>query len=424
MKKSALLFFIARKYLFAKKSFAIINIISTISVIGVAVGAMALFVVLSVFNGFEDLILRLFNNFHSDFKIESADGKTFNLSDFPEDAVRQLEGINTLTYVIEDLALARYDNRQHLVTVKAVSEDFLLSSNLDSMIVRGEALLEWDSVEYAILGSGVDYILGVNPNDFTKSVSLYVPSRKSKASVSIASAFVSESVRPAGVFSVQQEYDEVYILIPYVTGKRLYDYDDEVTSVEIMLNKGISMRKFAGLLKDMLGDDYIVKDRFQQQEFVYKILRSEKLAIIMILAFILIIATFNVIGTLSMIILEKRKDIAVLSALGASLGMIRRLFIVEGLLVICIGSFIGVILGYLLCILQIRYGLIGLGGEDAGYVVQAYPVKVKISDLLIVFTTTGIIGLLSMIIPTRRITAAFATLNEHNAEESENENHK
>jgi lipoprotein-releasing system permease protein len=422
MKKSSLLFFIARRYLFARKSFAIINIISAVSVIGVAVGTMALVVVLSVFNGFEDLILGLFNNFHSDFKIENTTGKTFHLADFPENEIRELEEVNTLTYVIEDMALARYNDRQHLVMVKAVSEDFLSSANLDSIIVRGDAILEYDSAEYAILGAGVDYVLGINPNDYTRLVSLYVPARKSKASVSLSAAFVSETVHPAGVFSVQQEYDETYILIPYITGKRLYDYEDEVTSVEIMLHQGHSMKKVSRKLKDLLGDQFVVSDRFQQQEFVYKILRSEKLAIIMILAFILIIATFNVIGTLSMIILEKRKDIGVLSALGAPLGFIRSLFIVEGMLIICIGAFFGILLGYFLCLLQIRYGLIGLGGEDAGFVVQAYPVKIRITDLLIVFSTVGVIGILTMVIPSGRIDRKFVSMNEHIAENEQNSN--
>jgi len=416
MKKSSLLFLIARRYLFARQSFAIINIISVVSVIGVAVGTMALVVVLSVFNGFEDLILGLFNNFHSDFKIENTSGKTFHLSDLPEDQIRAMDEVNTLTYVIEDMALARYNDRQHLVMVKAVSEDFLLSANLDSIIVRGDAILEYDSAEYAIVGAGVDYVLGINPNDFTRSVSLYVPARKAKASISLAAAFVSETVHPAGVFSVQQEYDETYILIPYITGKRLYDYEDEVTSVEIMLHSGNSLKKMAGKLKTLLGDQFVVKDRFQQQEFVYKILRSEKLAIILILAFILIIATFNVIGTLSMIILEKRKDISVLSALGAPVSFIRKLFITEGMLIVMTGALIGVVLGYVLCVLQMKYGLVGLGGEDAGFVVQAYPVKIKITDLLIVFSTVGIIGVLSMFIPSRRIDSAFISMNEHNAE--------
>jgi lipoprotein-releasing system permease protein len=413
MKKWKLQFLIARKYLFARKSYAIINIISGISVIGVAVGTMALFVVLSVFNGFEDLILKLFNNFHSDFKIEAVEGKTISLDEFPMDKLKELDNVFTITTVIEELALARYDERQHLVRVKAVSEDFLQSASLDEIIVRGEAVLEYEDYNYAIVGAGVDYVLGINYNDYTKGISLYVPRRTAKASVAMSQAFTSRSVYPSSVFSVQQEFDEQYIIIPLRTGADLYEYENEVTSVEVMFKPGISIKKARSELNNIIDKKYSIKDRYQQQEFIYKILRSEKLAIFLILAFILIIATFNVIGTLSMIILEKRKDIAVLSAMGASLKFIRRLFVVEGMLVICIGSIAGVILGAVLCWLQQQYGLLSLGAPEAGYVVQNYPVKMKASDLLIILATAGGIGLLSSLIPASRINTAFASLMQH-----------
>jgi lipoprotein-releasing system permease protein len=411
MKKFSLMFHIARKYLFARKSYAIINIVSVISIIGVAVGTMALFVVLSVFNGFEDLILSLFNHFHADIKIESVEGKTINLDEFPVYQFKSMENIQTMTYVIEDLALARYDERQHLVYVKAVSEDYLQSASLDSMIVRGDAVLKYQDVNYAILGAGVDYILGINPGDFTKAVSLYVPKRTAKASVALSHAFISEQVYPASVFSVQTEYDETYIIVPFETGQRLYDYENEVTSIEIMLKKGVSLKMAKREIADILGSKYVVKDRFQQQEFIYKILRSEKLAIFLILSFILIIATFNVIGTLSMIILEKQKDIAVMSAMGATMKFIRRLFIVEGMLVISIGTVLGIIAGAILCWLQQTYGLLSLGGGEADFVIQAYPVKMKLSDLLIILSTLALIGFLSSYVPARRINTAFASMN-------------
>ena len=207
MKNFPLVFMMARRYLFAKKSFAIINIVSLISVIGVTVGTMALFVVLSVFNGFENLILGLFNSFHADFKIESAEGKTFDITEFPEEKIRQIEGVYTVTNVIEDLALARYNDRQHLVIVKAVSDEFLLSASLDSIIIYGEPILEYNEVEFAIIGAGVDYVLGVNLNDYSKGISLYVPKRTAKASVSMAQAFVSQSVYASSVFSIQQYFD-------------------------------------------------------------------------------------------------------------------------------------------------------------------------------------------------------------------------
>ncbi len=410
MNKFFLHFFISIRYLFTRKSYAIINIISSISVIGVMVGTMALIVVLSVFNGFEELILRFFNNFHADFKIESTEGKTINTTVFPYHSIREAEQVKTITYVIEDLALARYDNKQHLVYVKAVTNDYLLSGNIDSIIIRGEAVLEHNGNEFAILGAGVDYILGINPNDYTKAISLYTPKRKAKPGVLLHQAFVSETVMPGAVFSVQHEYDETYIIIPFETGKRLYDYNNEVTSVEIMLKKGSDIKKSRKELETILGNRFIIKDRQQQQEFLYKILKSEKFAIILILSFILIIATFNVIGTLTMIILEKRENIAVFNAIGAPLKFIRRLFVVKGMLIVAFGSLLGIILGIILCLLQQKYGLLRLTSHGADFVIQNYPVKMKATDLLIVLATVYVIGFISAIIPAKRINEDMASL--------------
>lgn len=414
MKKFRLQLLIARKYLFARKSYAIINIISAISIIGVAVGTMALFVVLSVFNGFEELILNLFNNFHADYKIEAVEGKTFNLSDFPEEELRSIEGLHTLTYIIEDMALARYDNQQQLVTVKSVSDEFLFSARLDSMIVRGDAVLKYGGINYTILGAGVDYNLGVNLNDYTKPVTLYVPKRTAKASSAPGTAFVSESVYPSAVFSVQQEFDESYIFIPLEVAKELYEYDDELTSVEIVMYDGVGMKQTKKKIQQILGSSFVVKDRFQQQEFIYKVLRSEKLAIFLILSFILIIATFNVIGTLSMIILEKKKDISVLHAMGAPLSFLRKLFVTEGMLVVTIGAVIGIVLGIVLCFLQQKYSLLSLGNDESGFVVSAYPVKMVATDILVILATVGVIGFLSSLIPSRKIQKGFTNLNDQN----------
>lgn len=416
MKRMKLQLFIARKYLFARKSYAIINIISLISIFGVAVGTMALFVVLSVFNGFEDLILKLFNNFHSDLKIEAVEGKTIQINNFPVDKLKKTSNVYAVTMVIEDLALARYNERQHLVTVKAVSPEFLLSPAIDSIITRGHAVLSENGIDHAIVGAGVDYVLGINPNDYTNFISLYVPKRLAKSTASLHQAFVSSSVFPSSVFSVQQEYDETYVIVPLETGKFLYDYENEVTSIEIMLSHGSDLKFVKKEIAKIIGTNYSIKDRFQQQEFIYKILKSEKLAIFMILAFILIIATFNVIGTLSMIILEKRKDISVLNALGAPVNFLKRLFVTEGLLIIMIGAVTGIIFGVILCWLQQTYGLIGLGNSEDGFVIQAYPVKMKASDLLIVLATVSGIGILSSLIPSVKVKENFISLMQQERE--------
>jgi lipoprotein-releasing system permease protein len=411
MKKNKLLLLIAKKYLFSKKSYSIINIISAISVLGVAVGTMALIVVLSVFNGFEDVILKLYNNFYSDFKIESSVGKTININDFPYSELKESEDILSITQVVEELALARYGDNQHLITLKGVSEEYLLSGNIDSIIIIGEAILKRNNNNYGIFGIGVAYYLGININDYVKNITIYAPKRKSKASLA-QQDFISDNVLASGVFSVQQEFDENYVIVPIEVAKNLYEYNNEISSVEIICKKNINIKKTKKFIEEIIDNKYIVKDKFQQQEFIYKILKSEKLAIFLILSFILIVATFNVIGILSMIILEKKQDISILSAIGAPLTFLRKLFIAEGMMIVSLGAIIGLILGVILCILQQKYGLISIGNGDGGFIIQYYPVKIKISDILIILSTVGIIGLLSAIIPSRKINEKFINLNE------------
>lgn len=412
MNKLKLLTTVAYRYLFAKKSFAIINIISAISVIGVAVGTMALFIVLSVFNGFESIILELSNNFHSDFKIEAKTGKTFNINDFPLEQISQNPNIAYVCEVIEDMALARYNDLQHVVHIKAVSSDFLTASKINDIIIRGEAILKDDNFNYIILGSGVNYALGINLNDYSKAVSLFVPRRTARATTSLQNAFVSESVLPLASFSVQQEYDEAYVLIDIDVARNLYEYDNERTSVEIFLTNESNSKKIEKELVAILGDNFLIKNRYKQQEFIYKILKSEKLAIFLILSFILLVATFNVIGTLSMIILEKRKDIAILNALGLSIKSLKKIFIYQGFIIISIGAFIGLIFGFFIAYIQQHFGLIKLGTNDSDFIVQYYPVLVKPFDIIIILITVLLIGTLASLIPSKRINAEFARLRD------------
>jgi len=412
MNKFKLLTSVAFKYLFAKKSFAIINIISAISVVGVAVGTMALFVVLSVFNGFESIILDLSNNFHSDFKIEAKTGKTFDINEFPLEKISQKPEVAHLCEVIEDMALARYNELQHVVHVKAVSSNFLIASKINDILIKGEAIVKDENYNYIIVGAGVDYALGINLNDYTKFISLYVPRRTARASASMQHAFVSESVLPVASFSVQQEFDEAFVLIDIDVARKLYEYDYERTSVEIFLNDASKSKRFEKELIAILGDDFVVKNRYKQQEFIYKILKSEKLAIFLILSFILIIATFNVIGTLSMIILEKRKDIAILNALGFTIKSLKQIFIYQGMIIIATGAVVGLFFGFIIAYLQQNFGLIRLGPDDNSFITQYYPVLIKPYDILIILGTVLVIGFIASLIPSKRINSEFSRLRD------------
>ena len=385
-------FYIARRYLVSKKSHNIINIISGISIIGVAIGAMALIIVLSVFNGFDRLVVSLFSSFNPSIQITASHGKTFNLEKFPSDQLRNIPGVIHLTEVIEEDALMKYKDNQAIVTIKGVSESYSKMSGLDTMMVEGNFLLQDGDKDYAILGYGVAGALNANLQDYINPISVYVPRRDASFSGGFENAFNSEIIFPSGFFQIQWEYDVKYVILPLRFVKKLLDYGNERTSIEIDLAKGADQPAIQEKIQKAVGNKFIVKNRYQQQEILYKIMVSEKSYIFMILTLILIIATFNVIGTLSMLILDKKKDIAVLQSMGAGQQLIRHIFLLEGVLISFIGAVVGLTLGAVVCWLQIRFGLIRLGSADSSFVVSAYPVYMQITDFIVVFLTVLTIG--------------------------------
>lgn len=396
-------FYIAKRYLFSKKSHNIINIISGISVAGVTIGTMALIVVLSVFNGFEELVKSLFNTFNPDLIITVAEGKTFNPSDLPSEKIKSLPGIINFSEVVEENALLKYKTEQYIVTLKGVSEEYLTNNPLDTMLIDGDFILENNVYNYTVMGYLVAYNLGIKINDFSNPVQVYVPKRTKKKLTSIEQSFNSGSLIPSAVFSVQQEIDSKYVIVPIQFARKLLDYSNEVTSIEIRLATNADADFIQDEVQELSGDSFIVKNRFQQQELLYKIMKSEKWAIFIILSFILIIAVFNVVGSLSMLILDKRKDIAVLFSMGANEKLIKRIFLVEGLLISFSGAVIGLILGYLLCILQLEFGFIKLGADANSFIIPYYPVKLYFADFVAVFTMVFFIGLVAAWFPVNQI---------------------
>jgi lipoprotein-releasing system permease protein len=391
--------YIAKRYLISKKSHNIINIISLISVVGVTVGTMALIIVLSVFNGFEKLVLSLFNSFNPDLVISLNEGKTFRMDDIPAEEIRRIPGVLYLSETVEENALMKYRDKQYIVTLKGVSNDFSKMTPIDSMITEGKFVLEDGATDYAVLGYGVAYYLGTNLNDVLNPISVYVPRRESGFHGGFDQAFHSDIIFPSGYFSIQQDFDIKYVLLPLRFVRKLLNYNNEVTSVEIGLDKGADPDRIRNKLNSLLGERFRIKDRYQQQEFLYKIMKSEKWAIFMILAFILFIATFNIVGSLSMLILDKKKDIAILNSLGASKRLIKGIFLTEGMMISFTGAIAGLILGAVICLLQMQFGLIRLGSPGSTFVVDTYPVEMKVIDFVLVFITVIFIGFLAALYP-------------------------
>jgi lipoprotein-releasing system permease protein len=394
--------YIAKRYLFAKKSQAAVNILTLVAIVGVSVGTMALVVVLSVFNGFEQLILSLFNSFNPDIEIRLAEGKTFRLDELPADDIRAIPGVLYLSEVLEETALITYQERQHIVTLRGVDDQYINITRLDTMVREGAFELTSGDMENLVLGQGVAYMLNANIYDFLNPLHIYIPRRGRVSTINPAQAFNSSSNYAAGVFAVQSEFDMDYVLAPISLLRYLTEHHDRVTSVMLAIDPAANMRQVQKQIAEAAGEKFVIRNRLQQEEFLYKVMRSEKWAIFFILSFILVIAAFNITGSLTMLVLEKRKDIGVLWSMGCSSKTIKKIFLYEGLLISIGGAFLGLILGAVVSWMQIEYGFIGIQAEGT-FIIDAYPVKMNAWDFVLVFATVSVIGLLASLMPVRKI---------------------
>lgn len=393
---------IARRYLFSKKSHNAINIISGISATGVAIGTMALVVVLSVFNGFESLITTMFSSFDPDLKITMSQSKSFDVNSTGFEKVRKLKSVAVFTEVIEENALLRYKEKQMPATVKGVSENFRQLTNIDSILLDGKFLLYDGAFENIIPGVGVATILGVGAN-FIDPLYIYAPKRSSNINLlRPEKSFNQAATFVGGIFSVQQlQYDDHYILTSLALARELFEYEStEVTAIELKLAVNADLDQTQQQIRQALGKKYDVKNRYEQQESFFKIMKIEKWITFLILSFILLIASFNIIGSLSMLIIDKKSDIQTLKSLGADNKLIYQIFLFEGWLISIVGALSGILIGTIICLVQEHYGLIKLG---AGYVVDAYPVLTDPTDTLLVFVTVIVMGFLAAIYPVRYI---------------------
>lgn len=395
-------FRIAKRYLFSRKSHNAINIISGISAAGVGVGAMALVCVLSVFNGFEMLISDMFSSFDPDLKITLTHGKTFDDSTPEITNVRKLKNVVYFTEVVEENALLRFKDKQMPAIIKGVSNDFEKMTRIDSIMYDGNFTLNDGAFERAVPGVGVAAILGLGAH-FIDPLYIYAPKRTSKINLlRPENSFNQMGTFVSGIFSVKQlQYDDHYVLVSIKLARELFEYEKtKVTSIELKLANGVDHEKVQKQIQTLLGDRYQVKNRYEQQESFFKIMKIEKWFTYLILCFILLIASFNIIGSLSMLIIDKKEDIETLRNLGANNQLIRRIFLFEGWLISGVGAISGIGLGALLCLLQQYFGILKLG---TGYVVDAYPVQTNVTDLLLVLVTVLVMGFLAAYYPVRYI---------------------
>ena len=390
--------FLAWRYLFSKKEHNIINVISGISMIGIMVSTAALVVVLSVFNGMSDIIGGWFNALHADYEITLREGKSFATDSFPIQQLRQIPGVKAVNEIVCDLSLANYDDRQELLYLKGVPDNYFQTNHFEGMLVDGDTALYKLRQPCAIMGTGSAGKLEVNLLSYNL-MKMYYPKRTKKNFANAAEAFNTRYIIPNGVICTNTNYDENYIFCPISFVRELMDYEGEVTSLEIQLKEGANTAKVRKQIADLAGEKFLLKDQQEQEDSLYKTMKSEKFMIYLILAFILILAAFNIIGALGMLILEKKTNTAVLFSMGASKSLIQKVFIYEGIMVSALGGLAGTLLGALICFLQQTFHIVKLGGGGAHYIIPYYPVQIRFTDLLVVLFTILVISLLTSIIP-------------------------
>lgn len=396
-------FYIAKRYLFSKKSHNAINVISAISVCGVALATLALVCTLSVFNGFQDLVATFFTAFDPQLKVTAVKGKVFDGQDPRILQIRELPEVELCSESLEDNIMVQYQDKQTMAVLKGVEDNFDRLTPIDSILFgRGELILHDEVADYAIPGIQLLSTLGASIR-FLDPLEIYAPKRGAKVNLANPStAFSTGQLFASGlVFAVNQEkYDGSYILTSLRFARDLFQYTSEVSAINLKLKPEADTDAVKEKIEQILGEDFCVSDRYEQQADTFRIMEIEKLISYLFLTFILVIASFNVIGSLSMLIIDKRDDVNTLRNLGANDNQIVRIFLFEGRMISFIGASLGVVLGLFLCWLQQKYGLIALGSSGT-FVVDAYPVSVHLTDVIVIFITVLAVGFLSVWYPVR-----------------------
>lgn len=399
-------FFIARRYLFSKKKTHAINIISLISVIGVAVATTALVVVMSVFNGFQDLVASFFTNFDPQIKVVPVMGKTAPANDPVLTKIRRLPQVEVATETLQDMAMAVYNGHQAMVTIKGVDDNFADLTHITEILYGdGHFELHTANLDFGTPGIRLSAQLGTGAR-WDNYLRVYAPRRQGQLDLSNPQdGFVVDSLLSSGVvFAVNQsKYDKNYILTSLSFARRLFDQPGKITALELRLKPGSDFDAVKSKMKDIAGDKYKVLDRYEQQQDTFKIMNIEKLMAYLFLTFILVVACFNIIGSLSMLIIDKKDDVVTLRNLGATDHDITRIFMLEGRLITVIGAILGIAIGLLLCLLQQQFGFVRMGNADGTFIINAYPVSVHYTDVFIIFVTVIVAGWLAVWYPVRSL---------------------
>lgn len=367
--------------------------------LGVFVGSAALVIILSVFNGFENVVLSMYNNFTPEIRIEPATGKTFDPGTEVFKKLKADKRIENYTEVLQEKALLRYGDSQFIGLVKGVSSDFFKRKRLDSTLVEGDFKLKQDdSTFYAAVGSSVKLYLTVNINDDFTDLQIFSPRKNAGISINPAQEFVARSIHPVGVFQIQQVFDES-VLVPIEFTRALLEEEKAISTIEIYSKAGEDLDDLQQDFEKQLGKEFLVKNRIQQDQQLYKTLNIERWAIFFILTFVMIIAIFNIVGTLTMLVIDKKKDIAILSSIGAGTGLIRQIFFIEGMMIALTGCLAGMFAGFIFCVVQQKFGLITMGQDS--FITDAYPVAMKLADFVLVFLTVTLISIIASGISSR-----------------------
>ncbi len=403
--------FIAGRYIFAKKSTHAINLISIISGMGIFVGTAALIIILSVFNGFEKIAISMFGSFSPDVLISPRQGKFFDPDSAQFKKLNHQSGILYLVRSLEEKALLKEGKSQYIATVRGLDTDFIKTHRLDSLMIEGSLMLQDRNLDLCVLGSGVQSKLSVSVKGL-KPISVFAPRKGTGAGSEISSEdFNREEIYPSGAFSAGQDFDDHLVLTSLRFVRKLLGEPKRISALQVYLKPGVSVEDFKSEAKIILKNNYFIQDRFEQNEVLFKVLNSEKWAVYLMLTFILSIAVFNIMGSLTMLVIEKKRDISILSTLGAPSSSIQTIFLMEGMIISLLGTVLGLIIGYVFCLLQAHYGFITIG-ESHSFAVTSYPVVVKPLDFVYVFFTVFSISLLASFLASRQSIQDSLTIRE------------
>jgi len=400
--------FIAKRYFLSKRKKNFINIISILSVVGVAFSTAALIIVLSVFNGLGDLLGSINNSFDPQLKIESALGKSFASDDVLLNTIKKVNGVEIVTEVIEDFAYVKYRDADMVATIRGVSDNFIDQKRLDGHIVAGDLKLNEKGIPLAIVGSGVRYTLSIALEDDMYALQVYyIKNTKANASLDPSKLYSRQSIKAGGVFSIEKNFDENYIFLPLRFVEELLNYENKRTSLEVKTAAGSSIEKVQQELKNVLGEDFRVLTNEEQHKDLYRLFKLEKLFTFLALSVLLLVGSINIFFSLMMLAIDKKKDITILSAVGADQNLIRKIFLTEGALISGIGAAIGLVLGGTICWLQDHYGLVSMGMENA--VIPNYPVKLELNDFFYVGLVTVVITMIVSVYPATLAAKTYST---------------